>query len=93
MCVSRSTMSGREPEAGAYLELLLIEERAALDAIHGAAITAMDEGGLADDVGTVALVAAAGIVAAPIAGRPHGMRGREPYDAGANAPLDRLGPC
>src|SRR2546422_4672840 len=84
--------SGRESEAGAHLELFLVEERAALDAIHGAAVAAVNESRLADDVGTVALTAAGGIEGPAVPGRsPRRPRRHEPYDSGTGAPLDRLG--
>src|SRR5713226_6636799 len=76
-----------EPEAGAHLELFLVEERAAVDPAHGAAVAAVDEGGLTHDERAVALVTAVGVVGAP-GRRP---RRRERYDAGAGAPRRRLG--
>src|SRR5256885_4642921 len=84
--------SGGESEAGAHLELFLVQERATLDAIHGAAVAAVYEGRLADDIGAVTFVAAAGIVGAPVTARPCRSRGHEPHDGGAGAPLDRLRP-
>src|SRR2546426_12420745 len=84
--------SGSESEAGAHLELFLVQERATLDAIHGAAVAAVYEGRLADDIGAVTFVAAAGIVGAPVTARPCRSRGHEPHDGGAGAPLHRLGP-
>src|SRR5258705_133783 len=62
--------SGRESEAGAHLELFLVQERATLDAIHGAAVAAVYEGRLADDIGAVNFVAAAGVVERPVTARP-----------------------
>src|SRR2546425_9986426 len=85
--------SGRESEAGAHLELFLVQERATLDAIHGAAVAAVYEGRLADDIGAVTFVAAAGVVDAPGTARPCRSRGDEPPDGGAGAPLGRPGPA
>src|SRR5436309_5167888 len=89
--------SGSESEAGAHLELFLVQERATLDAIHGAAVAAVYEGRLADDIGAVTFVAAAGIVGAPVTARPCRSRGHEPHDVAparrsiGSACFDRLG--
>src|SRR5437867_12221491 len=83
--------SGSESEAGAHLELFLVQERATLDAMHGAAVAAVYEGRLADDIGAVTFVAAAGIVGASVTARPCRSRGHEPHDGCAGAPVARLG--
>src|SRR2546429_9298338 len=80
--------SGSESEAGAHLELFLVQERATLDAIHGAAVAAVYEGRLADDIGAVTFVAAAGVVGAPVTARPARPRGAAPPDGGDGARPD-----
>src|SRR2546428_11884581 len=84
--------SGSESEAGAHLELFLVQERATLDAIHGAAVAAVYEGRLADDIGAVTFVAAAGVVGAPGTAPPGRSPGDGPPGGGGGAPPHRLRP-